>query len=56
MAIRKLGKILLETRHSLSELEGKNALQKHVSIHMTYIAPYKDIAKKEKDILLPSCQ
>lgn len=47
MAAVKLEKILLESRHSLSELEVKNALQRHLSIHITYISPYKDIAKKE---------
>lgn len=52
MAVVKSEKILLETRHSLSELEVKNALQRHLSIHITYIAPYKDIAKKEKDMFL----
>ena len=56
MAVAKSEKILLETRHSLSELEVKNALQRHLSIHITYIAPYKDIAKKEKDIFFFSCQ
>ena len=56
MAVAKSEKILLETRHSLSELEVKNALQRHLSIHITYIAPYKDSAKKEKDIFFFSCQ
>lgn len=35
MAVMKLEKTLLETRHSLSELEVKNALQRHLPTHIS---------------------